>query len=57
MSTALHINHQLNLDEVIRRMEYWALQGNTSVVLMLVHCIERDKHNLCFDTEPRGANL
>jgi hypothetical protein len=56
MEHSLFVNHQLNYDEAVRRLAYWASIGGErglSAIRSLAKVLERDRDCLYFETGVR----
>jgi hypothetical protein len=64
VNTALFVDHQLNFNEVMRRLNYWLdvvkqtetpekfrFERPTSVMKLLIEVLKRNEHNLYFEKE------
>jgi hypothetical protein len=50
MNNELFVNHKLNFDEAMRRIEYWAaVDDNANVLHLLIKALIANKGNLYFE--------
>ena len=59
---SLMVNRQLNYDEVVRRLQYWAKPSESdsrhasTAIRILADMLEREKHNLYFEGDANDSH-